>query len=761
MDLFKLIGRIVIENGEAIDSLDKTSKKAKDTAGDVKDLADSGEKSSGKFSSALSKIGGAAVKVGTVVASGIGVAATALGTLTVKALSSAGELEQNMGGSEAVFGKHADKMQAKAKEAFSNMGLSTSDYLATANKMGSLFQGAGFSVEQSMDLSSKAMQRAADVASIMGLDTASAMEAVAGAAKGNFTMMDNLGVAMNETTLANYALSKGMEKSYAEMTQQEKIGVAMEMFLDKTAYAAGNYAKENETLAGSLGTAKAALSNFISGSGTVEDVVSSFSNAADVIVKNINTMFPSLMTGITTLVNQIVPMIPTILEKVLPGLLDGAVGLINGLVSALPSVLNVLTNSALPMVLSGIVTIFNSLISALPSLVGAVASALPNLIPQLIDGLVSMTVTLCTQFSAIIQPIIDNLPSIIVSLVNALLSNLPALISGLIKLTIGIVSALPKILSALWTALTTLCNQATSKLFNKIGEWIRKLFPKSAENIFAVLRTVKSAFETWINNLKAIFSVVVSVLSTPFKLAWNGIKLVWSNVVAYFKMIWNNIKAIFSVVDSVLSGDFKGAWEGIKKIWSNVKQFFSTCVSNIKNAFSNVGEILLAPFRKGKEAIKKIIDNIKGFFTGLKFEFPKIKMPHFSVKPKGWKIGDLLKGEIPSLGIDWYAKAINNPMIMNSPTVFGYNSDTNSVRVGGEVPGKSEVVSGTETLMNMIGNAVESKTNAPLERIAYLLSALLDAIVGGNNDLLKAILAGQKIVLNNRELGRTVREYVG
>lgn len=193
MDLFKLVGKIVVQNDEANAALSETSDKAKETADDVKDLADSGEKSGGKFTAALGKIGSAAVKFGKVAAAGIGVAATALSAITVKALGAAGELEQNMGGSEAVFGKYADKMQAKAKEAYANMGLSTSDYLATANKMGALFQGAGFSIEESMDISSKAMQRAADVASIMGIDTASAMEAVAGAAKGNFTIKTIVG----------------------------------------------------------------------------------------------------------------------------------------------------------------------------------------------------------------------------------------------------------------------------------------------------------------------------------------------------------------------------------------------------------------------------------------------------------------------------------------------------------------------------------------------------------------------------------------
>lgn len=98
------------------------------------------------------------------------------------------ELEQNLGGTEAVFGEFAKSIQESATEAYTNMGLSASDYMATANKMGSLFQGSGLTQQQSLQLTADAMQRAADVASVMGLDTSAAMESIAGAAKGNFTI---------------------------------------------------------------------------------------------------------------------------------------------------------------------------------------------------------------------------------------------------------------------------------------------------------------------------------------------------------------------------------------------------------------------------------------------------------------------------------------------------------------------------------------------------------------------------------------------
>lgn len=77
--------------------------------------------------------------------------------------------------------------------------------------------------------------------------------------------MDNLGVAMNDTTLEAYRLDKGIGKAVSAMTTAEKVGLAMDMFMENTAYAAGNYAKENETAAGSLQTLKAAWSNFLGG----------------------------------------------------------------------------------------------------------------------------------------------------------------------------------------------------------------------------------------------------------------------------------------------------------------------------------------------------------------------------------------------------------------------------------------------------------------------------------------------------------------
>lgn len=789
MELFKLLGTIAINNSEANKALKETSSAAKDTADDIGDAASEGEKSSSRLGSALKKVGSGALAVGKTVATGLAVGASALAGLTAKALSAAGELEQNMGGSEAVFGEHAGKMQDTAKNAFSNMGLSASEFLGTANKMGALFQGAGFGIEESATMSADAMQRAADVASIMGIDTASAMEAIAGAAKGNFTMMDNLGVAMNDTTLNAYALEKGINKTTQEMTNQEKISLAMEMFMEKTAYAAGNYAKENETLAGSLGTAKAALSNFLSGAGTVEDVVSSFTNAGNVIVKNINTMFPSLMNGITQLVNQLVPLVPPLLEQLLPGLIEGATGLINGVVSAMPQIISALL-AAVPALIQGITQIINALISALPSIMQALVSALPTLIPPLINGLVSMIVMLCEMLPQIIQPIINYLPAIIISIVNALLQNLPALIQGLITLVLGIVAALPQIIQALIDALPQLIAmivrallenlpaliigfvqlfagvveaimqidgalkkafadvfkgiwEAIKKVFAPLGGWFKNKFAEGSKNAQQAWASVKNFFSNIWSGIKNTFSSIGSWFKQKFTEGKNNAQQAWSTVKNFFANIWSGIKNVFSSIGSWFGNLFTSAKNRVQNAWSGVKNFFSNIKNGIVNAFSNIKEKLTAPFTKARDTIKGIADKIKGFFKG-EISMPKIKLPHFKINPSGWKVGDLLDGSIPKLSIDWYARAMNQPIIMTKPTVFGYNGATGELMGGGEAG--SEVVSGTNTLMSMIQNAVANQMNG----LAYYIQKVVEILADYFPQLLEAM--DRDVVLDSGEV---------
>lgn len=741
-ELFKLLGIIAVDNDEAIEGLNDTGK--------------AGEQAESRLSSAFGKIGKGAAVVGKAVGGAMLAGGAAMGALTVKALNLSGELEQNMGGSEAVFKDYAGKMQETAKNAFQNMGLSTSDFLGTANKMGSLFQGAGFSIEESSDLASSAMQRAADVASIMGIDTATAMESIAGAAKGNFDMMDNLGVAMNDTTLQAYALEKGITKSTQEMTNQEKIGLAMEMFMEKTAYATGNYAKENETLAGSLGTAKSALTNFLDGSGDVASLVTSFENVANVIVRSLTEIAPRLVTGITEIINQLIPIIPPLLNQLLPVIIEGSVQLINGLVSALPMIISALM-AALPALIEGVTQIINALIEALPQIMQALVSALPTLIPMLINGLVSMIVTLCTMLPQIIQPIIDNLPLIITSIVDALMENLPILIEGAVQLVVGLVAALPEIILSLleavptiltsivdgllaalpvlldgWTTIWNAVTEAVKVLMQGIKTAVVNIWNSIVENVGTILTNMKDIISNIWTAIKNTISGALEIIKSVISGVWEAIKSLISAVLDTIKSvissIWNSIKSttsnIWNGIKDTISNTINGAKTTVSNVVNDIKNTVSNVFNSVKSTvtsiWNGVKTAITTPINAAKDAVKSALDKISGFFSGLKLEFPKIKLPHFSITGKF----SLDPPSMPKIGVEWYAKAMENPLVMNSPTLFGYNPSTGKFMGGGEAG--SEVVSGTDTLMNLIGQAVSGQMSGMVYYLQKLVSILAD-----------------------------------
>ena len=347
--------------------------------------------------SAVALIGSAYVEAGKAVVK-----------FTSQAVQSAGELEQQIGGTEAVFGDFATTVQDKAKESFKTMGTSANDYMQTINKMSSILQGSGYTIEESMNTSMEVMQRAADVASVMGISTEEAMNAVTAAAKGNFMMMDNLGVKMTATSIEAYGLSKGIDKAYNSMTEGEKTALAYQMFLEKTANSAGNYARENKTFAGSIKTLTSAWQNFLSGAGTTQEVIDSAISAIEVIVPKIVEIIPSIVTGLVEIINAIIPMLPDMINTLLPALIEGTQMLIIGI------------------------------INALPDLVLAIAEMLPTLMPMIIDAIL-----------AIIPALIDNLPlfieaggKLIGGLIAGIINSIPVLLARIAEIVVKMIGAL-------------------------------------------------------------------------------------------------------------------------------------------------------------------------------------------------------------------------------------------------------------------------------------------------------------------------------
>ena len=758
MNAFELFGTIAINNGKANGALDETSGKA--------------QKLASTFETAFNKCGSFALTIGKTIAAGLAAGATAMTGLTVKALGLSGELEQNLGGSEAVYKEYATKIQTYASEAFASMGLSQSNYLATANKMGALFQGVGFSIEESSDITTKAMQRAADVASIMGIDVSAAMESIAGAAKGNFTMMDNLGVAINETALANYALEKGIKKSTSKMSTQEKVALAMELFMDRTAYATGNYAKENETLAGALTTAKAALDNFLTGSGNVEMLADAFVNASEVIIKNVNSLLPQLVGGINRLVDRLLPYIPSVLQSLLPGVIEGAVNLIAGLAMALPGITQVLVDQV-------------------PLIIAQLNSAFQETFPVLVESIKNMVeqidfAALGESIGSAFVDLVNRIPELIQNVGDAISYGWNTIVWPMIQ---GLFKAVFNVELPDWNQIgQSITDGWTLVVWPMIQNFFQARFdlevPPWEETRTAISEWWTNSSDPTLKNIKAFASDAVNALKAVADwVTGDGASLILTlGVIALgFGLVTGVISAMFSPITLLigLTALLIANWEDVKKVvnaafdavvsWleTNIGVPLETFRNNvikplierweevkgaIRNAATQVGDFLGIDLVDGWDEVTNAISVAWGAVTSA-IEAATRAVQKF--------LG--LEGNTGLGGGDarpWYVK--ENPskykLQSNAKGAVFSKSTIFDTRLGFQEVGEAgpEAVAPISVLQGYVSDAV-ARQNAGL---VNALERVVESIENMNENMgsnLRAALDDTSLKINNREFGRLVR----
>lgn len=357
----------------------------------------------------------------------------------------------------------------------------------------------------------------------------------------------------------------------------------------------------------------------------------------------------------------------------------------------------------------------------------------------------------------------DWIKNAISTAINAVKGAIETTFNAIRNFFVSIWNGIKTVFSVVWDAISGVVVKFATRIYNNIVSVLNRV----KNFIVTVWNTVKNVFVTvWnaiVGFLVPIFTRIYEVISSALSKVWNTMVSVWTAVsdfvrtavltihgiiVSVFTAIWNAVKNAANAVKNAIVTAFNAAknkvaeifnaikttaaniWTGIKTTVSNIVTGVKNTISNTfdkikttaKNTWENIKNAITKPIEKARDIIKGIVDKIKGFFSGMKISFPDIKLPHFSIKPKGWKIKDLLEGSIPSLGIDWYAKAMDNPLVMSKPTIFGYNPASGRFQGGGEAG--TEVVSGASTLMNMIQTAVAEKN----EELVYYLQKLVEIL---------------------------------
>ena len=502
----------------------------------------------------------------------------AFGSLVVEGVKSFAELEQNIGGSEAVFGEFATSIQKTAEQAYRTMGTTQSEYLATANKMGALFQGSGLDAQRSMDLTTQAMQRAADMASVMGIDTQSALDAVTAAAKGNYTMMDNLGVAMNATTLEAYRVSQGMDTAFSKMTNAEKAELAMKYFFENTTQYAGNFEREaSETISGSIGQLTAAVQTWVAGLGNSEaditvltqNIVNAFQSVvANVVpvVENIVATIPTVLATLMPAINQLLPMLLTIGADVINTMLEGITSALPALVSAAKPIISVLVTG----VAKNLGPILKTGMEILLSLIDGIADTLPDLIPMAVDVI-----------ETVIEGLVDNLPKIVETGINVLAS----LIQGLTNAIPKLVQFIPRIITTFVQTITQKLPQILQmgvKTLTSLIEGLTQALPQLVQMLPQIITTIVNYIT---NNLPQILKMGVEIL---LALAEGIVKSVGNLASAG----WEIIKTLVGTLASLPSQMWDIGKEVVSGIWEGISDSYTWIKNKIKGWVGNVTKFI-------------------------------------------------------------------------------------------------------------------------------------------------------------------------
>ena len=336
-----------------------------------------------------------------------------------------------------------------------------------------------------------------------------------------------------------------------------------------------------------------------------------------------------------------------LIGQMLPGItsvMDGLTGLATG------------TDGATEQITAGVesaVGSFNQMLPTLLQVVSGIAMGLLAAAPQILQSLGSGILTaLPTLLPVIMQ--------VVLSLVEMFIQMLPQIIQVgmqvLAQLAIGIAQALPTLIP---TAIETILSLVTYLIEN-----IDILIDAAIQLMIGLADGLIQAIPILISKAPEIIMKLASaIISNAPKILQAGVQLI---------------------------GKLK---DGIVQTWTSVK-------STLSEKFGQVKELLSKPFENAKKKVAEIIEKIKGLFS-FKWEFPKLKMPHFSVG----KGPTVLGIELPKINIDWYAKATDTPYLFSSPTVVG---GAGGLRGFGERG--SEIVYGRDNLLRDIA----SVSNRPI-----------------------------------------------
>lgn len=575
-----------------------------------------------KTKNLTSKFSSLAKSISSSFVTGVGLATVAVSGLLATSVNAFGEMEQLAGGAQKIFDEiDYKKIEKDAVSAYSSMNMSARQYLTAINTVGANFAST-LGDEKGYNVAKEGLQAISDFASGTGQNVdllTQKFQAIAKSTSSYQSIADQFAGVLPATS--KEFLKQAQECGYLSEQYKNLTEVPMPEYQEtlskmlkkgtKALGLQGNTAMESsKTLTGSLAAAKSAFDNFLSGVGTVDDVVKTFKDATINIGKAVAEMLPIVTDGLVSIINGLIPEVPNMIQKLLPSVIQGAINLLQGLIDTLPTFLSML------------------------------ASMLPNIISSLIKGLVQVLNTLSEQADVLIPIVIDG----ILDAILAILDNVDLVIDCGLQLLLGlidgIIGAIPRLMER--------APEIIQKLITSLLGELPKMYAMGPRIILELAKGLINAIPTLIlqtpRMIKAIVTGLKNGISDMANVGGDMVKGLWkgmsgmkdwaiNKVKSLGKSILNGLKGILGIhspsTEFALVGRFSG--EGFVEGLEGMQKQIDKTVNATFNPFSNgsIGSMTASSPTPNitihnsmeYDALGQLVNNVKTFSGGAKNDY--------------------------------------------------------------------------------------------------------------------------------------------
>jgi len=247
-------------------------------------------------------------------------AAVATVAYAVESVKAASNLEQSIGGVEAVFKEYAGTVEETSKKAAQSLGLSRDAYNKVATIIGTQLKASGTTLDQLAGKTNDLVTVAADLAATFGGDVTEASTAVTAALRGEFEPLRRFGIALSVAQIETEALAMTQKTAASQLTATEKAAAAQSLIFKGAADASGQFARESDSLAGKQQRLNAQLENIQATIG--ENLLPVVAEATDFFAKFIGELvekpeFKKFLADTATVLGDVMEFLPTAVDNIM------------------------------------------------------------------------------------------------------------------------------------------------------------------------------------------------------------------------------------------------------------------------------------------------------------------------------------------------------------------------------------------------------------------------------------------------------------